>query len=149
LAVRREPEPRNHILNISNSQIHTHQGYVHNSQGVNVQMSTTPLPSLSLSSLDVCHREVASLFHLPLAALASPTRVHAKLFRGQRPYWTIDVSDLAWDDHAIVIGTDGVGRFGGHSMAHPQTLEVWGLTGWYLSQLMKVLDIHPWSSRML
>ena len=116
-----------------------------------MQQPSSPLPSLSLSSLNVCKREVASIFHLPLAALASPTRVHAKLFRGERPYWTIDVSDLAWGDHAVVIGTDhkqGDGRFG-PSTAHPQTLEVWGLTGWYLSQLMKVLDIHPWSTRML
>jgi len=73
------------------------------------------------------------------------------MFRGERPYWTIDVSDLAWNDHAVVGDADKQKQ---ERPVDPrtglrETLEVWGLTGWYLTQLMKFLNIHPPSPRML
>ncbi|KAH7929121.1 hypothetical protein BV22DRAFT_1003470 [Leucogyrophana mollusca] len=98
----------------------------------------TPLPSLPLTSLTISHPEVACVFHLPLSALASPARLKTDLFRGQKPYWAVEVSDLVqgveWapnpDNHPEI----GGGRDG--------RLEVWGLTGWYLSLLMTVLRVY-------
>lgn len=74
------------------------------------------------------------------------------MFRGQRPYWAIDVSDLVEGD------ADQKGLSDGKNISEPPgaiqelldevgggrggRLEVWGLTGWYLSLLMETLQIH-------
>ncbi|KAI6164462.1 NUDIX hydrolase domain-like protein [Pisolithus thermaeus] len=102
-----------------------------------------PLPSLSVNSLAVSQPEVAAAFHLPLSALACQTRLRSSLFRASRPYWTLDVSDLVPQrvqtrgdvDHNLVEKTAG------------EKLEVWGLTGWYLSLIMEVLGISTWNTR--
>lgn len=121
------------------------QGYIHAANDTQTEHPCASLPSLSLSSLEISQTEVASIFHLPLAALTSPLRIHSRMFRGERPYWSIDVSDLAWDDHAVVGNADSQGheRLTESCIGRHGTLEVWGLTGWYLSLLMKVLNIHP------
>jgi nudix motif 8 len=121
------------------------QGYIHAAEPVLSNQPCSPLPSISLSSLQICQREVASIFHLPLAALACPPRLHSKMFRGERPYWTIDVSDIAWDGHAVIADIEETKyrQVSESSTERHDRLEVWGLTGWYLSQLMKVMNIRP------
>ncbi|KAF8889374.1 NUDIX hydrolase domain-like protein, partial [Infundibulicybe gibba] len=101
-------------------------------------LDTEPLPSLDIRTLQktLSPNEVDSVFHLPLAALVAPSRLHSHMFRGQRPYWAIDVTDFARPvnvrlKEGVVNITErdevGGGRDG--------RLEVWGLTGWYLSLL--------------
>lgn len=97
----------------------------------------TPLPSLSLTSLTISQPEVATIFHLPLTAFISSARLKPHHFRGGRPYWAIDVSDLVppggpWESSDTR----------GQSEINGGRLEVWGLTGWYLSLLMKVLKVY-------
>ncbi|TFY66057.1 hypothetical protein EVG20_g5030 [Dentipellis fragilis] len=106
-----------------------------------------PLPSLPMSSLKISHPEVAHAFHLPFSSMISPTRLCTHLFRGGAPYWAITVSDLVseknvdWANDPKSTDEVGGGRGG--------RLEVWGLTGWYLSLFMKwVLSVvstpvHP------
>jgi hypothetical protein len=60
------------------------------------------------------------------------------MFRAASPYWAIDVSDL-------VQGFEGVND----PVEHPEVgggkegrLEVWGLTGWYMSLLMRILKVY-------
>lgn len=95
-----------------------------------------PLPSLSIDSLVVSQPEVAAVFHLPLSAFACQTRLKSGLFRASRPYWTVDVSDLVCRR-----------RMRGNANRElvdetvNESLEVWGLTGWYLSLVMKALGI--------
>jgi nudix motif 8 len=81
---------------------------------------------------------VATVFHLPLSALTSPARIRPDMFRATSPYWAIDVSDL-------VQGFEGVND----PVEHPEVgggkegrLEVWGLTGWYMSLLMRILKVY-------
>lgn len=98
-----------------------------------------PLPSLSLSSLQISQSEVAQVFHLPFSHLTSPAQLRTHLFRGNSPYWAITVSDLVdpiWipEKESGVIDEVGGGRAG--------RLEVWGLTGWYLNLLMKALEMY-------
>lgn len=98
---------------------------------------TDTLPSISLASLTVSEPEVATIFHLPLTAFTSRTRLRPYEFRGGRPYWAIDVSDLVlhggpWESSDTH----------GQSQTNGRRLEVFGLTGWYLSLLMKVLKVY-------
>ncbi|KAG0699758.1 NUDIX hydrolase domain-like protein [Suillus ampliporus] len=93
---------------------------------------TTPCPSISLSSLTISQPEVATVFHLPLSAFASPARIRPDMFRATSPYWAIDVSDLVSDPlrrPEVDGGKDG-------------RLEVWGLTGWYMSLLMRIIRVY-------
>ncbi|KAI0629171.1 hypothetical protein C8Q77DRAFT_1161353 [Trametes polyzona] len=107
-----------------------------------------PLPSLPLSSLKLSPREVAHAFHLPLSAALSPTRMHSYLFRGARPYYAISVADIVRGPHAV--HSDGAevqwiddpeqrDEIGG---GREGRLEVWGLTGWYLSAFMRILGVY-------
>lgn len=100
---------------------------------------------------DVSQPEVATVFHLPLAEMTAPSRLRTSPFRGERPYWAIEVEDLVQtvkgekadiDRVASGLNTDseqrdevGPGKDG--------RLEVWGLTGWYLSLLMRTLQMYP------
>ncbi|KAI0041052.1 hypothetical protein FA95DRAFT_1453000, partial [Auriscalpium vulgare] len=99
-----------------------------------------PLPSLALPSLKLSPREVAYAFHLPFSALTSPARLRAHQFRGQQPYWAITVSDLVGDENTVEWVNDPQQRdeIGG---GQDGRLEVWGLTGWYLSLFMKAMHI--------
>ncbi|CDO75819.1 hypothetical protein BN946_scf184951.g17 [Trametes cinnabarina] len=107
-----------------------------------------PLPSLALSSLTLSPREVAHAFHLPLSAALSPTRLHSYLFRGQRPYYAVSVSDIVQGPNAVHSDTaevqwvndpDQRDEIGG---GREGRLEVWGLTGWYLYSLMRILRVY-------
>lgn len=81
--------------------------------------------------------EVATIFHLPITALVSRTRLITREFRGGRPYWAIDVSDLVPSGSPWEL-SDARGQ----SETNGGRLEVWGLTAWYLSLLMKMLKVY-------
>jgi len=56
------------------------------------------------------------------------------------------VSDLAGEGKITESSTDQTGherQKEPHGTGKNGRLEVWGLTGWYLSLLMKALNIHP------
>ncbi|KAF9813972.1 hypothetical protein IEO21_05343 [Rhodonia placenta] len=108
-----------------------------------------PLPSLSLADLKLNPQEVAHAFHLPLTALVSPPRLHSYLFRGGLPYYAVSVADIVAGPGAVHSDSDapvhwvndiaqrdeiGGGREG--------RLEVWGLTGWYLCEIMRILGVY-------
>lgn len=114
------------------------QGFIHASasQARNAG-EDEPLESPELSSLVLSQPEVANAFHLPMSRLISPTHVRPHQFRGGTPYYTCDVSDLVnteWVNDEAQRDEIGGGRDG--------RLEVWGLTGWYMTLLMKALGLH-------
>lgn len=88
--------------------------------------------------------EVATTIHLPLKFFASPTRIRTSIFRVEEPYSVIDVTDLVQsaliEDATVTTNTseeESENRSGIDGR-----IEVWGLTGWYLSMLMKVLQVY-------
>lgn len=93
-----------------------------------------------MSSLVLSPKEVAYAFHLPLTALVSPARLRAHQFRNGEPYWAITVTDLI-DDGKVDWSSDPAQRdeIGG---GRGGSLEVWGLTGWYLSLWSKVINVY-------
>lgn len=96
-----------------------------------------PLPSLLMSSLKPSLPEVADCFHLPLSAMVTPSRLKIRIFRGQRTYCAIKVSDLVAGSDVRWESDTEIDEVGGG-----RDLEIWGLTGWYLSLLMKVLHVY-------
>ncbi|KAL5531615.1 hypothetical protein ACEPAG_4492 [Sanghuangporus baumii] len=109
----------------------------------------SPFPSLSMSSLHASAPEVAHVFHLPFSQIAQPARLRAHRFRGDRPYWAINVTDIVSsaakhrdsdkDNEKRFVewaGETNVDEVGG---GREGKLEVWGLTGWYLNVLMHAL----------
>ena len=101
------------------------------------KVDTSPLPSPPLSSLTLSQAEVATVFHLPLNRLTNPHYLREHRFRGSSSYWTCDVTDLVepgteWSNAGASSGNEVDGGFDGR-------LEIWGLTGWYLNLLLKVL----------
>ena len=139
------------------------QGFIHQKITHIPKHADDPLPSLDLSSIhmEASQSEVDRVFQLPLAALAAPSRIRSYLFRGQRPYWAVDVSGL---DQTVKGGNIDIGVVAGEvdidlsnltkAGAMPVKrgtnevgyrkgrLEVWGLTGWYLSLLMRTLQVY-------
>ncbi|OJA10446.1 hypothetical protein AZE42_05897 [Rhizopogon vesiculosus] len=96
-----------------------------------------PLPSISLSSLAISQSEVETVFHLPLSAFTAPSRLRPDMFRAATPYWAVDVSDIV--EHLEWISDpSGQPEVGGRE----GRLEVWGLTGWYMSLLMRILKVY-------
>lgn len=89
------------------------------------------LASISLSALRPDAGEVAALLPLPLSAAADPARQVAHFFRSDpaRPYWKIRVGDLL---HPPPDSADPADE-------HMRTLEVWGLSGWFLGKLAQRL----------
>ncbi|THH13444.1 hypothetical protein EW146_g6772 [Bondarzewia mesenterica] len=110
------------------------------SRNDNIDDADAPLPSLSMSSLSISHPEVANAFHLPFSEMISPARLRTHLFRGDEPCWAITVSDIV-DQEGVGWASDPAQRdeIGGD---RGERLEVWGLTGWYLSLLMKVFEVY-------
>ncbi|RXW23887.1 hypothetical protein EST38_g1946 [Candolleomyces aberdarensis] len=101
------------------------------------------LPSLDMDAVrsQASKDEVGTAFHLPLSSLISPARLKPTLFRGGKPYWSIDVTDIIQkyldvelDPNSGSVDEVGPGVGG--------KVEVWGLTGWYLSMLMKRLRVY-------
>ncbi|KAG1741077.1 NUDIX hydrolase domain-like protein [Suillus lakei] len=108
------------------------------SHGADTGSLDDPLPSISFSSLTISQAEVATVFHLPLSAFTSPARIRPDMFRAASPYWAIDVSDLVqgFEKVSDPLGQPDVG--GGKE----GRLEVWGLTGWYMSLLMRIIKVY-------
>jgi nudix motif 8 len=139
------------------------QGFIHQKITHIPKHADDPLPSLDLSSIhmEASQSEVDRVFQLPLAALAAPSRIRSYLFRGQRPYWAVDVSGLDQTvkggniDIEVVAGEVDIDlsnltkagampfRRGTNEVGYRKgRLEVWGLTGWYLSLLMRTLQVY-------
>jgi 8-oxo-dGTP pyrophosphatase MutT (NUDIX family) len=121
-------------------------GFVHSANERRV-LGDEPFPSLDMDVIrtQASPSEVATAIHLPLKAFASPTRIRTSIFRLSEPYWTIDVTDIvqsALTEEAVTNKTaeeevkDEVGP------GVNGRIEVWGLTGWYLSLLMKALQVY-------
>ncbi|KAJ6624951.1 NUDIX hydrolase domain-like protein [Mycena sp. CBHHK59/15] len=120
-------------------------GFIHGNTNRTNFAGNDLLPSIDLSMIrrSLSTDEVAAIFHLPLAELANPSRHRAYLFRNRRPYWAVEVSDLVPTVHGEI-------PFTSESIEEPQedaveagregSLEVWGLTGWYLSLLSSSLS---------
>jgi len=128
-------------------------GFIHQSEEWDSGDEYNPLPSLDLVSIrkSVSTAEVATIFHLPLEVMTTPTRLRAYLFRGQRPYWAVEASDLVRDDGADIYLTSGSIEPSADRPASTDNcgdwpkerrLEIWGLTGWYLSLLMKAFEVY-------
>ncbi|KAF5373343.1 hypothetical protein D9615_007461 [Tricholomella constricta] len=111
------------------------------------------LPSIDLLSLhsEVSPNEVAVAFHLPLATLADPARWRQSLFRESRPYTVLDVTDVVETAGGRRLGITALSSEEGVDDGHVDSevgsgrksrIEVWGLTGWYLSLLMKTLQVY-------
>jgi nudix motif 8 len=114
-----------------------------------------PLPSIDLEVIrrKTAKDEVDTVFHLPLSAITSPARLRQGMFRGNRPYWPISVSDLV-DSSASTVemptpseggrrDSDAViddSEIGGGGLDNK--LEVWGLSGWYMTMLMRILRVY-------
>ncbi|KAI0031270.1 NUDIX hydrolase domain-like protein, partial [Vararia minispora EC-137] len=105
-------------------------GFIHASSSARLAVPQVglrdPLPSLNTYSLALSTQEVAHVFHLPLCATCDYSRLRNDNFRGRSVYWAIDVTDLV----PGVSGTPDVGH---------RQLEIWGLTGWYLSLFLRTL----------
>jgi len=105
-----------------------------------------PLPSCDLDIIraGIKAPEVDSVFHVQLSELVSPSRLRHSMFRGQRPYSAVNVSDivrgtpigLGVRTEALEDDTEiGTGKNEGD-------LEIWGLTGWYLNLLLRALKLE-------
>ena len=130
------------------------QGFVRPAFNIKPVSDDDPLPSIDLRGIKISHSEVAAAFHLPLIALTARSRMRTCLFRGRRPYTAIDVTDLVQlgegqqpglttisNEECIYSGGTRKGYAG--SDAQEGRMEVWGLTGWFLSLLMRILQVHP------
>lgn len=119
------------------------QGFIHSPREKRPITDDEPLPSLDMDAIrmQASPSEVATVIHLPLKAFASPTRLRSSMFRGKQPYWTVDVTDLV----PSYLAENTVTTQKGESVDEVGSgvngrIEVWGLTGWYLSLLMKVMQ---------
>lgn len=126
-------------------------GFVQPALDIEPMSDDDPLPSIDLHAIKLSQSEVAAAFHLPLTALTAPSRMRSYLFRGERLYTAIDVTDLVRLGVGEQAGLTAVSNeervedgkkmdVVGH--AHEGRMEVWGLTGWYLSSLMRILQVY-------
>ena len=67
------------------------------------------------------------------------------MFRASEPYWAVDVTDIVQS----VLKEDAITSKKAEEEVQDEVgpgvsgrIEVWGLTGWYLSLLMKVLQVY-------
>ncbi|KAH9995593.1 NUDIX hydrolase domain-like protein [Russula vinacea] len=110
-------------LSLSGLRVWPYVGFIHDTPRRRYEASgdlETPLSSLRMNSLTLSQSEVAVAFHLPLAVAATPARLKLDHFRGGQAYWAVEASG------------DGP----------EERVEVWGLTGWYLSLFMRALKIY-------
>ncbi|KAL1747896.1 NUDIX hydrolase domain-like protein [Schizophyllum fasciatum] len=122
-------------------------GFIHRDVSCHQSGPDDPLPSIDLEAVreQKALAEVADVFHLPLAEIKA--RIRPSHFRGHRPYNPVEVSDLAIpgrysaqtrnsplqpsDEDDSEIGPSGDPR---------AKLEIWGLTGWYLTLLTRIMQ---------
>ncbi|KAJ7576880.1 NUDIX hydrolase domain-like protein [Mycena floridula] len=120
------------------------QGFIHR-EHVQLQGSPDePLASLDLSDIrtNKSDQEVESIFHVPLRTLTAPARLRPSMFRGQRPYWAVNVTDLVDSGRTLemVVPSQPLNDDDEIGSGSNENIEIWGLTGWYLSLLMKILN---------
>lgn len=90
------------------------------------------LPNFDIDTLVVNKAEVAQMFHITLEELLDEKRLYQHRFRNGIPYWTVNVSDKVsqeyWTSPRLLPGeTEDRGP----------RLEIWGITGWYLSLFLR------------
>jgi len=102
----------------------------------------SPLASLPMTSLAISFPEVAHVFHLPFQAMISPPRLRTHLFRGRIPYWAVSVSDIVHAVDSSKHGSSDLDQRDETGGGPYGRLEIWGLTAWYLSLLLKALEIY-------
>ncbi|PPQ90763.1 hypothetical protein CVT25_010152 [Psilocybe cyanescens] len=121
-------------------------GFVHSSDEGEIT-GDQPFPSLDLEVLreQASPAEVATAIHLPLKRFVSSRQVRRSMFRSSEPYWAIDVTDIV----KPLLGVDAVAGKTAEEDVKDEVgpgvggrIEVWGLTGWYLSLLMKALKVE-------
>ncbi|KDR80571.1 hypothetical protein GALMADRAFT_240887 [Galerina marginata CBS 339.88] len=117
-------------------------GFVH-SLNENMVRGDEPFPSLDMAAIrtQASPSEVAAAIHLPLHVFATPNRIRTSTFRASEPYWAVDVTDIVQS----VLTQDVVTTKTAEEEVGPGVngrVEVWGLTGWYLSLLMKALQVY-------
>ncbi|KAJ3571908.1 hypothetical protein NP233_g3432 [Leucocoprinus birnbaumii] len=113
-----------------------------------------PYPSLDLNQIRrvMSVSEVAVVFHVPLTDLTTPGRLRSYLFRGERPYWAVDVTDIvrSAEGHSGVNSSTSISTEAVHGetqldevgSGREGRVEIWGLTGWYLSLLLRRLQLY-------
>jgi len=113
-----------------------------------------PYASLDLSKIRriMSISEVAIVFHVPLTELTEPRRLRPYLFRSERPYWAVDVTDIVRSAEGFSETSDATSMsteaFHGGTQCDEVgfgkegRLEIWGLTGWYLSLLLQRLRVY-------
>lgn len=87
-----------------------------------------PLESLDPAKIHLDLGEVAQILPIPLTTVLDLARhsIHHFRLRPERPYYKVDVSDLAV---AVAGGTVG------------EKLEIWGLSGWYLNLFLRSVGL--------
>ena len=74
-----------------------------------------------------------------------PSRIRSSLFRRQEPYWVVDVTDMVQPTTRRSITAETVTIRAAEEIEDElgdKRIEVWGLTGWYLSLLLKILQVY-------
>jgi len=120
-------------------------GFVHASEASRRVGEDEPFPSLDMDAIrkNGSPDEVATAFHLPLSSFVAPARLRQSLFRGEIPYWVLDVDDFVapfiTDEPPCdpARGPRDKGEGGGR-----EAIELWGLTGWYMNILMQRLGLY-------
>ncbi|KAF5316525.1 hypothetical protein D9619_006381 [Psilocybe cf. subviscida] len=122
-------------------------GFVHATKKDAIRLSDDePFPSLDIEDIRrrISLAEVAAALHLPLKHFASPSRVRTSFYRNQEPYYPIDVTDIARsalkEEGVITTKTGETEDEVGPGV--DGRVEVWGLTGWYVTLLMKALHVY-------
>ena len=122
------------------------QGFVHSASVENraLKSDDEPLPSLDIDILrkQLSPSEVAAVIHLPLSALISPNRIRNSLFRRQEPYWVVDITDMVQPTIMAETVTTRAEEEIKDELSDGRRIEVWGLTGWYLSLLLRILQVY-------
>ncbi|VDB88662.1 unnamed protein product [Peniophora sp. CBMAI 1063] len=131
------------VLSLGGLRVYAYVGFLHASVAARMAVDSLgpdePLPSVDLASLTLSPKEVAQAFHLPFSAACDTNRLRNHLFRGGEPYPTVDVTDLVTGVDWAKQGSTPVDEVGGGRAGR---LEVWGLTGWYLSVFLHALGIE-------
>jgi len=129
-------------------------GFIHERGTKQPECDDSPYPSLDLSQIRrvMSVSEVDAVFHVPLTDLSTFSRLRSYLFRGERPYWAVDVTDLVRSAEVFsgASGSSSVSTEAIHGESLPDEVgsgregrvEIWGLTGWYLSLLLRRLQVY-------
>lgn len=109
-------------------------------QASSTEPADDPLPSLSMDSLTLSPEEVIHAFSQPFDFLIDTNRIRPHAFRGQTPYYAVDVTDEVEKAGISWSPSTGMDEVGGSS--RPGRLEIWGLTGWYLNIFLQRMGLY-------